>query len=225
MEKQQLIVSNGGGGMMMKLPIGFRFRPTDEELLVHYLKRMTLSLPLPAPVIPVFNVFLSDPWALPGDLKEKRYFFCKGKCGKITPACSGYWKLIGKDRRKGKEIVASAMNQVVGTRKSLAFYHGKHPHGSRTSWVMHEYHLFDSTSTQNPVGHIEDWVVCLVFQRKRQPRNHGVFLTSTNCKKDFKLTVDAPSYIDFKMEDNSDLGPPQPYSPRPSDLTDDLDLN
>ncbi|CAL5336268.1 unnamed protein product [Camellia sinensis] len=27
------------GGMMMKLPIGFRFHPTDEELVVHYLNR------------------------------------------------------------------------------------------------------------------------------------------------------------------------------------------
>ncbi|GAB4847350.1 hypothetical protein Ancab_026408 [Ancistrocladus abbreviatus] len=222
MEKNELIVSNGGGGMMLKLPIGFRFRPTDEELLVHYLKRKSLSLPLPASVIPVFNVFLSDPWALPGDLRERRYFFCNWKSSKITPTTSGYWKLIGKD--KGKQIVASATSQVMGIRKSLAFYQGKHPHGSRTFWVMHEYHLLDSSSTQNQVGQIEDWVVCLIFHRKRRPISHGV-LTSSNCKKDCNLKVDGPSYIDFKMEDNFDLAPPQPYSPCPSNLSDDLEQN
>ncbi|OEL29862.1 hypothetical protein BAE44_0009119, partial [Dichanthelium oligosanthes] len=33
------------------LPIGFRFRPTNEELLLHYLRRKTLACPLPAGII------------------------------------------------------------------------------------------------------------------------------------------------------------------------------
>ncbi|KAA8530076.1 hypothetical protein F0562_004785 [Nyssa sinensis] len=69
-------VMNGGG---IKLPIGFRFHPTDEELLVHYLKRKVFSFPLPASVIPEFDVFQTNPSDLPGDSKEKRYFFSKRK--------------------------------------------------------------------------------------------------------------------------------------------------
>lgn len=61
-------LSNGGQQAMMKLPIGFRFRPTDEELLLHYLARKALSLPLPAPVILDFDVFTSRPDSLPGTL-------------------------------------------------------------------------------------------------------------------------------------------------------------
>lgn len=54
-------------GREIKLPVGFRFRPTDEELLVHYLKRKVLSVPLSAVVIPELNVFQADPRSLPGD--------------------------------------------------------------------------------------------------------------------------------------------------------------
>ena len=49
-----------------KLPIGYRFHPTDEELVVHYLKRKVFSIPFPASVIPEFDVFQTDPWGLPG---------------------------------------------------------------------------------------------------------------------------------------------------------------
>lgn len=62
MEKPSSAVINGG----IKLPIGYRFHPTDEELLVHYLKRKVLVMPLPALVIPEFDVFQTDPWGLPG---------------------------------------------------------------------------------------------------------------------------------------------------------------
>lgn len=61
MEKSSFVV-NGG----IRLPIGYRFRPTDEELIVHYLKRKAFALPLPASVIPDFDVFHADPWTLPG---------------------------------------------------------------------------------------------------------------------------------------------------------------
>ncbi|GMH06874.1 hypothetical protein Nepgr_008714 [Nepenthes gracilis] len=197
------VFSNGG----MKLPIGFRFRPTDEELLVHYLKRRALSLSLPASVIPDFNVFLSDPWVLPGDVREKRYFFCKRKRSKVMPTVSGFWKVLGK----GKQIMASGSNQVLGIRNSLAFYQGKHPHGSRTLWVMHEYHLVDSSSTLNPSALIEGWTVCLIFQRKKKPRSHRTI--TLRRKKNCDLGIERPSYIDFKMEDRIGLCPPPPRSP------------
>lgn len=57
------LVKNGG---ILKIPVGFRFHPTDEELLVHYLKRKVHSLPLPAAVIPELDVFQCNPWDLPG---------------------------------------------------------------------------------------------------------------------------------------------------------------
>jgi hypothetical protein len=51
---------------MSGLPPGFRFQPTEEELVFQYLKRKILSWPLPASVIPEVNVCKYDPWELPG---------------------------------------------------------------------------------------------------------------------------------------------------------------
>jgi hypothetical protein len=45
-----------------KLPPGFRFRPTDEELVVHYLRRRALGSPLPPAVdIPDVRLLAHDP--------------------------------------------------------------------------------------------------------------------------------------------------------------------
>lgn len=51
---------------VLRLPPGFRFHPTDEELVVQYLKRKVFACPLPASIIPEVDVCKSDPWDLPG---------------------------------------------------------------------------------------------------------------------------------------------------------------
>ncbi|GAB2280934.1 hypothetical protein Dimus_015550 [Dionaea muscipula] len=74
----------------------------------------------------------------------------------------------------------------------------------------------------NPVGEVADWCVCLIFQRKRRPRSHGI--VTPKYMKDYNLGIDCSSVIDFKMEAGFDLGPPRPMFSRTSDLTtDDLD--
>lgn len=51
----------------VNLPPGFRFQPTDEEIVFQYLARKVTSSPLPASVIPdIENIFNYDPWNLPG---------------------------------------------------------------------------------------------------------------------------------------------------------------
>ena len=48
------------------LPPGFRFHPTDEELVVHYLKKKAASVPLPVAIIAEVDLYKFDPWELPG---------------------------------------------------------------------------------------------------------------------------------------------------------------
>lgn len=61
---------------VLKLPPGFRFHPTDEELVIQYLRRRALSIPLPAAIISDIDISKHDPWDLPGEyLLNHLYLF------------------------------------------------------------------------------------------------------------------------------------------------------
>lgn len=48
------------------LPPGFRFHPTDEELLGYYLHRRNEGLEIELEIIPLMDLYKFDPWELPG---------------------------------------------------------------------------------------------------------------------------------------------------------------
>ncbi|CAN0924996.1 NAC domain-containing protein 83 [Linum grandiflorum] len=206
--KQNLVVKNGGGGIKV-LPIGYRFRPTDEELIVHYLRRKVLGLPLPASVISELDVFHTHPCSLPGNSScwEKKYFFCKREGGNGGCGGGGYWKHTGKARHivSSSSSSLSSNNQLVGTRTSLVFRKQKNASESspdtNTKWVMHEYCLVGLATIPftNQVAKVQlgDWVVCSVFLKKKRP---------TNFKKR-KPPQPQPQPIDFRMDEFSDRGP------------------
>jgi hypothetical protein len=50
----------------LELPPGFRFHPTDDELVNHYLCRKCASLPISVPIIKEIDLYKFDPWHLPG---------------------------------------------------------------------------------------------------------------------------------------------------------------
>ena len=60
----------------MSLPPGFRFHPTDDELVGYYLKRKVDGLKIELEVIPVIDLYKCDPWDLPGKLTA----YCLLKC-------------------------------------------------------------------------------------------------------------------------------------------------
>ncbi|XP_010538911.1 PREDICTED: NAC domain-containing protein 17-like [Tarenaya hassleriana] len=123
---------------------GFRFHPTDEELVVYYLKRKICRRRLRVNVIGVVDVYKWDPAELPGHslLKsgDRQWFFFTPRSRKYPNGArssrgtaNGHWKVTGKDRT----IVYNS--RAVGIKKTLVYYRGRAPNGERTDWVMHEY--------------------------------------------------------------------------------------
>ncbi|PON56885.1 NAC domain containing protein [Trema orientale] len=141
------------------LPPGFRFHPTDEELVGYYLKRKVEGLEIELEVIPVIELYKFDPWELPEkSFLPKRdmewFFFCPrdrkypngSRTNRATKA--GYWKATGKDRK-----IVCQSGIVTAYRKTLVFYCGRAPLGDRTDWIMHEYRLSDDLTQGSPSFH------------------------------------------------------------------------
>uniref|UniRef100_A0ACD5YDE4 Uncharacterized protein n=1 Tax=Avena sativa TaxID=4498 RepID=A0ACD5YDE4_AVESA len=158
-----------------QLPPGFRFHPTDEELVVHYLRRKVLARPLPAAFIPVVHAAaLPDPWDLPGASEgEASYFFSQrqtpasGGIGRRRRAASGYWKATGKEKPVFVQLQGNGKRLLVGVKTTLAFHRGK-ARSSRTEWVMHEYRL--AAAAPNGLNQSYEWVVCRVSLKKNRAR-------------------------------------------------------
>lgn len=66
MESTDSSAGGHGSSQHPNLPPGFRFHPTDEELVIHYLKRKASSAPLPVAIIAEVDLYKFDPWELPG---------------------------------------------------------------------------------------------------------------------------------------------------------------
>ncbi|KDP29100.1 hypothetical protein JCGZ_16489 [Jatropha curcas] len=162
------------------LPPGFRFHPSDEELIVHYLKNKVASRTLPATIIAELDLYKYNPWDLPkkalfGD--DEWYFFTPrdrkypNGARPNRAAASGYWKATGTD----KPILTSRGTLSIGVKKALVFYKGRPPKGIKTDWIMHEYRLLQTTVAYNPKRkgsmRLDDWVLCRVRQKSSLPRS------------------------------------------------------
>ncbi|XP_076908487.1 NAC transcription factor 32-like [Bidens hawaiensis] len=163
----------------LELPPGFRFHPTDDELVTHYLCRRCASQPISVPIIKEIDLYKFDPWQLP-DMAlygEKEWYFFSPRERKYPngsrpnrAAGTGYWKATGADKPIGKP-------KAVGIKKALVFYAGKAPRGVKTNWIMHEYRLANvdrSASKRNNNLRLDDWVLCRIYNKKGTLEKHYV---------------------------------------------------
>ncbi|CAN4116390.1 unnamed protein product [Withania somnifera] len=125
-------------------PPGFRFHPTDEELVLYYLKRKICRRRILLDAIAETDVYKWEPEDLPDLSKlktgDRQWFFFSPRDRKYPNGARsnratkhGYWKATGRDR------IITCNSRAVGVKKTLVFYKGRAPVGERTDWVMHEY--------------------------------------------------------------------------------------
>lgn len=159
----------------LNLPPGFRFHPTDEELIVHYLSHKSRSMSgiasvaSPPSIIADVDLYKHEPWDLPEMAlfgTKEWYFFTPrdrkypngSRPNRVTR--NGYWKATGAD----KPIKSKSDPKVtVGIKKALVFYAGKGTKGIKTNWIMHEY--------RHPApSKLDDWVLCRLYNKKNNPK-------------------------------------------------------
>ncbi|CAI9107616.1 OLC1v1007011C1 [Oldenlandia corymbosa var. corymbosa] len=149
------------------LPPGFRFYPSDEELVCHYLYKKVSNGEVSKDSLVEIDLHTCEPWQLPevAKLNANEWYFFSFRDRKYATGfrtnratTSGYWKATGKDRT----VRDPRTRCMVGMRKTLVFYRNRAPNGIKTGWIMHEFRL------ENP--HIppkEDWVLCRVFHKAK----------------------------------------------------------
>ncbi|KAA8546998.1 hypothetical protein F0562_003427 [Nyssa sinensis] len=156
---------------------GFRFHPTDVELVKYYLKRKLMGKNFLVEAISELNIYKFSPCDLPDksclQSKDREwYFFCprerKYASGSRTSRTTenGFWKATGNDRP------VSYNEQTVGMVKTLVFHTGHAPGGERTDWVMHEYRSTDKDLAD--AGVIQDtYVLCKIFKKSGPGPKNG----------------------------------------------------
>ncbi|KAL9232526.1 hypothetical protein vseg_007631 [Gypsophila vaccaria] len=199
---------------------GFRFHPTDQELVSYYLKRKICGKPIRFDAISETDIYKSEPWDLPALSKLKSrdnewYFFGVqdrkyvngSRVNRATG--NGYWKATGNDRPILHNL------RTVGMKKTLVFYSGRAPCGKRTNWVMHEYRLTDHVLATTGVP-LDAYLLCKILKKSgpgfKPGEQYGPFVEEEWEKHESALVPgevaddddddDAPSNHDTRLEDS-----------------------
>ncbi|KAG1362355.1 NAC domain-containing protein 37 [Cocos nucifera] len=107
------------------VPPGFRFHPTDEELVGYYLKNKVASQKIDLDVIKEIDLYRIEPWDLQGWCRigygeQSEWYFFSHKDKKYPTGTrtnratlSGFWKATGRDK------AVHDKNKLIGMRKTL----------------------------------------------------------------------------------------------------------
>nr|WUR05399.1 transcription factor [Fagopyrum tataricum] len=168
-----------------RVPPGFRFHPTEEELLQYYLRKKIGFEKIDLDVIVEVDLNKLEPWDIQerckiGSTPQNDWYFFSHKDKKYPTGTrtnratmAGFWKATGRDK------IIYGNGSRIGMRKTLVFYKGRAPHGQKSDWIMHEYRLDDNgatgmiTSNIGEAGQEEGWVICRIFKKKSLNKTHN----------------------------------------------------
>ncbi|GAB4834232.1 hypothetical protein Ancab_032497 [Ancistrocladus abbreviatus] len=183
---------------LLHVPPGFRFHPTDEELVDYYLRKKVASRKIDLDVIKDVDLYKIEPWDLQelckiGNEEQNDWYFFSHKDKKYPTGTrtnratkAGFWKATGRDK------AIYSKHSLIGMRKTLVFYKGRAPNGQKSDWIMHEYRL---ETNENGTPQEEGWVVCRVFKKR---------LTTMR-----KLGDDSPCWYDDQVSFMPDVDSPR----------------
>ncbi|XP_023913056.1 NAC domain containing protein 50 isoform X2 [Quercus suber] len=172
---------------------GYRFSPTDDELIEDYLKlKITGKDNKNTWRIPEIDIYKYEPWDLPSfariPTKDKVWYFItpqslkhKNGNGMNRSTEKGYWKSTGKDRK------IKSGGEVIAMKKSLGYHIGRSPNGERTEWKMYEYRTTQKEFDGKHPGQ-KAWVLIRLFVDREKNTKGGpaVSLDTTFCIEETK---------------------------------------
>ncbi|CAH1429932.1 unnamed protein product [Lactuca virosa] len=179
-----------GDNRNVSLPPGFRFCPTDEELVAHFLQRKASLLPFHPDIIPDLDLYPYDPWDLDGKAMvegKKWYFFSRRSQNRVT--ANGYWKSCGGD----EQIISSNGSKRIGVKKYYVFNLGEAPEGIKTNWIMQEFRVSDganSSRSRRRDNSKMDWVICRVYEHDYDNDDHDDDGMELSCLDEVFLSLD-----------------------------------
>ncbi|PWA49704.1 NAC domain-containing protein [Artemisia annua] len=194
---------------------GYRFCPTDPELIVYYLKPK-IETGKRHPNCRYYEVNIYD--CSPDELTAKpEYRSCENNWYFLTwmerkypngshpnrqTRNSGRWKAS-----QACAAVKDVSNRVVGSRLSLAYFDEKE---RKTPWLMHEYTTKNPNISKESQKHntdknkFSDWVLCKIYKvLKQNPNNNLAELEEAISGTDVQIV--APVQIMLTSNQQSDL--------------------
>ncbi|PQQ11225.1 protein CUP-SHAPED COTYLEDON 3 [Prunus yedoensis var. nudiflora] len=212
------------------LPPGFRFHPTDEELITFYLASKVYNGSFCGVDIAEVDLNRCEPWELPDVAKmgEREWYFFSLRDRKYPTGLrtnratgAGYWKATGKDR----QVYSASTGALLGMKKTLVFYKGRAPRGHKTKWVMHEYRLHGHLSSYGGHACKDEWVICRINHKTGDKKNPlqldrvEVEAASSNCNCLPPLlespTAVKPTFLQQGQCPHQSHNPMQMQSPHP----------
>ncbi|PRQ58591.1 putative transcription factor NAM family [Rosa chinensis] len=200
-----------------QVPPGFRFHPTEEELLQYYLRKKVSNQRIDLDVIRDVDLNKLEPWDIQekckiGTTPQNDWYFFSHKDKKYPTGtrtnratAAGFWKATGRDK------VISSNCRRIGMRKTLVFYKGRAPHGQKSDWIMHEYRLDDNTSSITSVSITvvgeaaeEGWVVCRIFKKKNLHKSLSSPIMSTTISSSITAELTRSSSQMFDDDDDQE---------------------
>lgn len=150
------------------LPPGFRFRPSEEELVGYFLKSKLCKISTAGVTIPELDLYKKEPSEL-AEMQtnygtKDHYFFVQQTVVRTTP--KGYWKCQKIDRLSKER---GGESPIPALKSTFAYFEGQAPKGKATSWVLDEFRYMESNLDRLPT----DYTICHLRNLKnKSDRDH-----------------------------------------------------
>ncbi|XP_024190391.1 NAC domain-containing protein 2-like [Rosa chinensis] len=205
-QKNPMFIEDPVDVYLNSLPPGYRFAPTDAELILYYLQKKILKQELPLNKIREIDIYQHDPQYLAETQLnrhgEREWYFFTPRERKYPhgsrpnrTAHDGFWKVTGKD-----EVITSATGEIIGYKNTLDYFEGTHSENQKTKWKMHEYRLKKSERDEDIAASnnekcqrdmkLDDCVLCKIYTSNRCKAGKSTKKISNSAKKSFNSVQD-----------------------------------